>query len=335
MKNKMFNAMITFALLFIIGISGVKAADVKIGTNDKEFTLTGIEGTVKEKEYVKGCDGEIDFLVLTTDSKIYYGSLENPYPNEYPSTVEMKQVTNADTITDLTYTLGGLGCSMPNTAVKLQDSKIKNIKNENNNYSLVDATSDEVLNVIVNNKKYFLPIYDIEGTDEAPIVKKADIKEFKYNKINDGIRILVLTSKSKLYAGDVNISMDGEKLFNISEVTNSSSKMVERLTYFDRDDYGKKTNTNMSDYLNDLAVVLSDKTVRALEHNDQGYYINMDVECVEKGATPTANDDTSNKKDSIKNPKTGNYISYTVGLVFILISGIALLVLKNKKIVNK
>lgn len=41
------------------------------------------------------------------------------------------------------------------------------------------------------------------------------------------------------------------------------------------------------------------------------------------------------EKEIINNPKTGNYVSYVLGLVIIAISGTSLTMLKKKKILNK
>ena len=43
----------------------------------------------------------------------------------------------------------------------------------------------------------------------------------------------------------------------------------------------------------------------------------------------------NNKQELIANPNTGNYISYIFGLLFIIISGIGIFALKNRKLFNK
>ena len=40
-------------------------------------------------------------------------------------------------------------------------------------------------------------------------------------------------------------------------------------------------------------------------------------------------------KETVKNPKTGNNISYISGLIFVIISGLGLVLLKNKRLLNK
>lgn len=271
---------------------------VEITTEDGKFDLLGIEGTVKEKEYTKDCGGNLSFLVLTTDSNLYYGYLENAYPNKYPSTVQMKKVKKDSNIkiSELTYTHGGIGCSRPVLKVRLSNNTLKEIdyNDTTSEYVLDDeyVKTPELIKIMIENKKYYLPIFD---TTESTI-KQSKIKETKYaHDCGGNLYIIVLTDNLKIYAGKYDDYYE-TNIIDTSIVSNNVSSKVIGFTRYDGVDYAKKTNQK-SYCMANLGVKFANRKIYSLQYDEKtGYYLDTKNECVlEESTTTLTNKDTNIK----------------------------------------
>ena len=197
---------------------------------------------------------------------------------------------------------------------------------------------DKLSNSLVELKKSFKPI----TIDNKVIVFyniSDEIKEYKYAYDCSGnLTLLILTKESGLYARNIDgftqtTSMSGV-LFDAQKVKNDSTDKISNLTKYDIADYYQKLNKQRGTCDNqNLAVKFENGKVKALEYSPaDGFSLNLSIDVIEDGVKVTEETTTT---EEVKNPKTGINVSYTFGIVFIIISSVSLFIVNKKKLFSK
>lgn len=252
----------------------------------------------------------VDWIRVDLDGKSYYSSSRYVIN----STGEIKSVTDS------------------NTSENIKESVEETIKTVSNNKHL--NYNDKEISIFINKKETKLHLI-IENKKLKALINNKEIsikglsgnvKSFTYAKDCAGnLTILVLTEDAKLYASTI---PNDEQLAEITfkDVKLDNGVTISDITRYDIDDYYKKLNISRTCNSQNLAAILSDGSIRALEFDKDGnYYLNMSVKLIEE---------TSVKEELIENPKTGIKSYYLVGILFILISFVGYNILKTKHILN-
>lgn len=310
---------------------------VEITTTEGKYSLLGIVGTVKEYKCIFG-NGTDDFIVLTEDNKIYYGSIEAGSKDD----IVMNEVTFESTnkISKLTiydsnkYSLNQNEIGLL-FAVKLDNGKV---------YPVIEK--------IVNNAtKYYVNL----TTECVEDNNYKDLKEIKFRQQFTTLTNKDTNIKAILSADEKNFNSNS--ILSVKEYNNNDEQYKTFETAVKKliGKYSKMKLFNIY-FTNNNELVQPSSKVKVIIPIPEGYNKNRlsiyhlkDNGDLEKIKTTIEDNNIvfeathfssygiveNNKQGLIANPNTGNYISYIFGLLFIIISGIGLFALKNRKLFNK
>lgn len=304
----------------------VQLIDVTIG--NKKYSLGGIVGTIKETKYAYDCNEKIYIFVLTNSSVLYTSGAINPNSNdEYTimhevaneSSSKIVGLVNYD-VDDYVKKIGSTSYCMANLGVKFENGKIYSLQYNNKNYYL-DTKNECILEesaTTLTNKES--NIKAILSSDEKNFNSNSTISakiynnnEEQYKKFETAVKKLIgKYSKIKLF--DIYLTNSNNESIQPSSTVKVIIPIPEGYDKNRIAIYHLKDNGD----LEKIKSTIEDKNI-VFETNHFSLYGIVE----------------NNKQGLITNPKTGNYITYTFGLLFIVISGIGIFALKNRKLFNK
>ena len=313
---------------------------VDISTSEGKYSLLGIDGTVKEYKCIFGTEKDM-FIVLTDANKIYFGYIKAGVKGD----ITMKEVTFESTsqisklsIYDSSKYTANQNEKGLDFAVKLSNGKV---------YPIVEKKEN-------NNTVYYVNL----TTECAEDDNYKDLKEIRFVKQLVSITNKESNIKAILSADEKNFNNNSSLLVKVYNNNEEHYKLFESAIKKLLGNYSKiklfnikLSNTNDDGPLQPSSIVKIiipipngyDKNNLSIYHlEDNGNLEKIDSTIDGNNIVFYANHfslygivETNGKQNTITNPKTGNYIPYTFGLLFIIISSVGLFALKNRKVFNK